>query len=123
MKEAEVATNERTAVIMARKSRGEIGIVSMGDAEVLGPVESAGTGDIEGADDAGSGSVADGAMDAGMWGSSTITAGGGGSSARSLSGMGGAPGTNFHFSTVKTVVQTRQHSNWGSIGKPRCSNT
>ena len=48
---------------------------------------------------------------------------GGGSSTGSLSGMGGAPGINCHFSTVKTVVQTRQRSNWGSIEKPRYSNT
>ena len=34
--------------------------VSMGDAEVLGPVESAGTRGTNGVDDAGSGSVADG---------------------------------------------------------------
>ena len=48
---------------------------------------------------------------------------GGGSSTGSLSGMGGAPGINCHFSTAKTVVQTRQRSNWGSIEKPRYSNT
>ena len=49
----------------------------MGDAEVLGPAKSARTEGTEGADDAGSGSVAEGAMDAGMWGSSTGIVGGG----------------------------------------------
>ena len=115
--------NERTAVIIARKSRGEIGIVSMIDAELLSRAESVGTGGTEGANDASSGSAADGAMEAGMWGSSTGTVGGGGSSTGSLSGMGGAPITKFHFSIVKTVVQTRRCSNWGLVGKPRCSNT
>ena len=47
----------------------------MGDAEVLGLTESAEAGGTEGADDAGRGSVADGVVDAGMWGSSTGTAG------------------------------------------------
>ena len=64
MKEAEEAANERTAVIIDRKSRGERGIVSMGDAEVLGPTESIGAISTKGADDPGSGSVADGAVDA-----------------------------------------------------------
>ena len=49
----------------------------MGDAEVLGPVEYAGTSDTEGADDASSGSAADGAEEAGMWGSSIGIVGGG----------------------------------------------
>ena len=49
----------------------------MRDAEVLGPAESTGTGGTEGVDDAGRGLVPEGAMDAGMWGSSTGTAGGG----------------------------------------------
>ena len=123
MKEAEVAANERTPVIIVRKSRGEIEIVSMGDAEVLGPAESAGAGGTKGADDAGGGSVADGAVDAGMWGSSTGTIGGCGSSAGSLSGMGGALGINCHFLIVKTNVQTRRCSNWGLARKLRCSNT
>ena len=70
VKEAEVTANERTAVIITRKPRGEIGIVSMGDAEVLGPSESARAGGTEEADDAGSGSMAVGAVDVGMWGSS-----------------------------------------------------
>ena len=66
MKEVEVAVNECTAVIIAKKSQGEIGIVSMGDAEVLGPAESVGTGGTKGEDDAGSGLVADGVVDVGM---------------------------------------------------------
>ena len=123
MKEAEVAANECVAIIIARKSRGEIGIVPIGDAEVLGLEKSVGTGGTEGANDASSGSSADRAVEAGMWGSSTRIVGGGGSSIGSLSGMGGAPGTNFHFSIVKTATQTRRRSNWGSVGKPRCSNT
>ena len=49
----------------------------MGDAIGLGPAGSAGTGGIEGVDDAGSGSVADRDEDTGMWGSSTGTARGG----------------------------------------------
>ena len=111
MKEAEVAANERTAVIIARKSRGEIGIVSMGDVEVLGPVESTGTKGTKGADDASSRSMTDGAVDVGMWGSLIGTAGGGGSSTGSLSGMGGALEIDCHFSIVKTAVQTRWRSN------------
>ena len=55
VKEAEVVANERTIVIIARKSQGEIGIVSMGDAEVLGPVGSTVIGGTEGVDDACSG--------------------------------------------------------------------
>ena len=43
-KEANVAVKVRTEVIMARKSRGEMGIVSIDVAEVLGPDESTGTG-------------------------------------------------------------------------------
>ena len=70
MKEAEVAANECTVVIIARKLGGEIKIVSIGDAKVLG---SAGTGGTKGEDDAGSGLVVDGAVDAGMWGSLTGT--------------------------------------------------
>ena len=73
MREAKVAAKERTAVTIAKKSREEIGIVFMGDAEILGPDESTGTGGIEGV----SGSVAEGAVDARMWGSSIGTAGGG----------------------------------------------
>ena len=45
----------------------------MGDAEALGLAESRGVRGTEGADDAGSGSVVDGAMDARMWGSSIGT--------------------------------------------------
>ena len=106
MKEAEVAANEHIAVIIARKSQGEIGVVSMGNVEVLGPIESTGTEGTEGVDDASGGSVANGAVDAGMWGSSVGTVGGDWSSPGSLSWIGGAPGTNCHFSIVKTVVQT-----------------
>ena len=58
-----------------------------------------------------------------MWGSSTRIAVGGGSSIISLSKMGEVPGTNCHFSTVKTTMKTRRRSNSGSVGKPRCSNT
>ena len=76
-KDDEVATNVRTTVIMARKSRGEIGIDFMGDAKVLGPAKSTESGGTGGVDDASSGSVAGGAVDAGMWGSSIGTAGGG----------------------------------------------
>ena len=54
-KDVEVATKVRTTVIMARKSRGEIGITSMGDVEVLDPAESKETGGTGGVDDAGSG--------------------------------------------------------------------
>ena len=43
-KEADVVAKVRTEVIMARKSWGEIGIVSIGVAEVLGPIESIGIG-------------------------------------------------------------------------------
>ena len=38
-KEADIAAKLRTEVIMARKSRGEMGIVSIGSIEVLGPAE------------------------------------------------------------------------------------
>ena len=38
-KEADVAAKVRTEVIMAKKSRGEMGIVSIGVVEVLGPTE------------------------------------------------------------------------------------
>ena len=85
-KEADVAAKVRTAVIMAKKSRGEMGIVSIGVVEVLGPGESTGTGGIGGSDDVGSGSVAVGTMDAGMWGSLAGAVGGGWSSTGSLSG-------------------------------------
>ena len=86
VKKAEVAAKVQTVVIMDRKSRGEIEIVSMGDVEVLSPAESVGTRGTGGADDADSGSMADGAMDAGMWGSSSGITGGGSSSVGSLSG-------------------------------------
>ena len=66
-KEADVAEKVRTAIIMSRKSRGEMGIVSIGVAEALGPAKSTGTGGTRGSDDAGSGLVAVGTMDARMW--------------------------------------------------------
>ena len=106
MKEAEVAANERTTIIIAKKSQGEIEIVSKRNAEVLGPVESIGTGGTEGENDVGNGFSANRVMDAGMWGSSIGTIEGGGSFTGSLSGMGGAPSTNWHFLIVKIVVQT-----------------
>ena len=46
-KDAEVAVKVRTTTMMARKSRGEIRIDSKGGAEVLGLVESVGTGGTE----------------------------------------------------------------------------
>ena len=69
-KEAVVAAKVRTAVIMVRKSRGEMGIVSTAIAEVLSQAESTRTGGIRGLDDEGSGSMAMGTIDVGMWGSS-----------------------------------------------------
>ena len=38
-KEADVAAKVRTEVIMARKSLGEIGVVSIGVTKVLGPAD------------------------------------------------------------------------------------
>ena len=122
-KEENVLAKVRTAVIMTRKSRGEMGMVSIGIAEVLGLAKSIGTGGIEGLDDAGSGSVDVGIVDAGMWGSSVGAAGGGWSSIGSLSGRGEAYDTNCHFSTMKIASHTRRLFKWGSSGKPRCSNT
>ena len=52
-KEADVATKVRTEVIMARKSRGEMRIFSIGVAEVPCPTESTGTEGTGGSDDAG----------------------------------------------------------------------
>ena len=109
-KEADVAAKVRTAVIMARKSRGEMGIVSIGDAEVLGPTESTGTRGTGDSNDVGSGSMAVGTVDAGMWGSLAGAAGGSWSSVGSLSGRGGAPDTNCHFSTMKIALHTRRRS-------------
>ena len=122
-KEADVAAKVRTVVIMARKSRGEIGIVSIGDVAILGPTKSIGTGGTGGSDDAGSGSVIVGTVDAGMWGSLVGAVGGGWSSIGSLSGRGGAPDTNCHFSTMKIASITRRRSKWGSTRKLRGSNT
>ena len=121
-KEEDVVEKVRTAVIMARKSRGEMEIVSIDVVEVLGPTESIGTGGTGGSNDVGSGLVAVGTMDAGMWGSSIGAAGGGWSSARFLSRRGGAPDINYHISTVKIASHTRRRSKWGSSRKPRCSN-
>ena len=67
--DAEVAAKVCTASMMARKSRGDIGMDSMGGAEVLGPTESEGTRGIRGvedAGDAGNGTVTDGVMDVGI---------------------------------------------------------
>ena len=110
-KKADVAEKVRTTVIMARKSWGEMGIVSIGVAEVLGLAESTRTRGIGDSDDAGSGPVAVGTVDAGMWGSSAGAAGGGWSSTGSLGGRGGAPGTNCHFSIVKIASHTRRALN------------
>ena len=95
---------------MARKSRGEMGIVSIGAAEILGPAESTKTGGTGGSDDASSGTVAVGTVDARMWASSAGAASGGWSFVGSMSGRGGAPDTNCHFSTVKIALQTRRCS-------------
>ena len=76
-KEVDVATKVQIAVIMARKSWGEMGIVSIGVVEVQGPAESTGTEGTRGSNDAGSGSVPMGTMDVGMWGSSIGATSGG----------------------------------------------
>ena len=109
-KEADVAVKVRTEVIMARKSRGEMAIVSIGVAEVLGLAESTRIRGIGGSDDAGSGSMAVGTVDVGMWGSSVGASGDSWSSARSLSARGGAPNTNCNFSTVKIASHTQRRS-------------
>ena len=79
-KDVEVVAKVRTASMMARKSRGDIWMDSMGGAEVLGPVESEGTrgtGGAEDAGDVGSGTMTGGVVDARIWGSSDGTVGGG----------------------------------------------
>ena len=76
-KEADVVVKVRTEVIMARKSRGEKGIVSIGTIEVLSSAKSKGTGGTGGLDDASSGLVVVGTVDAGIWGSTVGDAGGG----------------------------------------------
>ena len=79
-KDAEVAEKVRTTSMIARKSWGDIEICCMGGAEVLGAVVSEGTRGTRGAEEAGdacSGAVTAGAVDTGIWGSSTGTAGGG----------------------------------------------
>ena len=122
-KEVDADEKVRAVIIMTRKSWGEMGIVSIGDAEVLGPTESTRTRGTGGSDDADSGPMAMETVDAGMWASSIGAVGGGWSSVGSLSGRGGAPGTNCHFSTMKIASHTQRRSKWGSAGKPRCSNT
>ena len=112
-KEANVTAKVQTKVIMVRKSRVEIGIVTISVVNVLGPADSTGIGGIRGSNDVGNGLVAVGAVDAGMWGSSVRAAGGGWSSVGSLSRRGGALGANCHFSTVKIASQTRRCSKWG----------
>ena len=65
--------------MMAKKSRVNIEIDCMGSVEVLGPIEFEGTGDTRGAEesgDAGSGTVTDGVVETGIWGSSAGTVGG-----------------------------------------------
>ena len=109
-KEADVAAKVHTEVIMARKSRGEMGIVSIGAAEVPGLTETIGTRGTRGSDDVGSGLVAVGTVDVRMWGSLVGAAGGGWSLTRSLSRRGGSLDTNYNFSTVKIASQTRRHS-------------
>ena len=76
-KDAEVATKVRTASMMARKYRGDMGIDSKGGAEVLNPVESVGTGGTRGVKEAGSGTVIDRAVETGSWVSPVGTAWGG----------------------------------------------
>ena len=63
MKDAEVAEKVRTESMMARKSRGDIKIDCMGGPKVLNPTESEGTGGTGGAEEAGSGTVTDGAAE------------------------------------------------------------
>ena len=65
-KEADVVTKAHTEVIMAIKSRGKMGIVSIGVAEVLGPVELTWTKGTGGSNYAGNGLVDVGTVDAGM---------------------------------------------------------
>ena len=86
-----------------------MGIVSIGAVEVLGPAESTGTRGTGSSDDVGSGLMEVGAVDAGMWGSSTGAASGGWSSIESLRGREGALSTNCHFSTVKMASQAQRH--------------
>ena len=76
-KKTDVAAKVLTKVIMARKSWGEMGIVSIGAVEVLGPTESIGTRGIGGSTGAGSGLVVVGTVDVGMWGSLAGAVGGG----------------------------------------------
>ena len=66
----------RTAIIMARKSQGEIEIVSIGNEEVLGQDKVTVTRGTGGSDVADSGSMVEGALEDGMWGSLVGTAGG-----------------------------------------------
>ena len=69
MKDAEVVEKVHTSSMMARKSRCDIEIDCMGGVEILGPIESKGTGGAGGAKeagDAGSGTVTDGAVEIGI---------------------------------------------------------
>ena len=77
-KDAEVDEKVRIASMIARKSQGDIKICCRDGAKVLGPVVSkgtGGTGDAEEVSEACGGAVTIGAMDTGIWGSSTGTAG------------------------------------------------
>ena len=65
-KEVDVVAKVGTEIIMARKSRGEMGIVSIGVAEVLSPAESTWTRGTGGSDDASSGPVVVGTVDVGI---------------------------------------------------------
>ena len=76
-KEADVAAKVWIEVIMDIKSPGEMRIVSIGVAEVLGPTESTGAGGTGGSDDGSSGLVEVGIVDVGMWGSSVRVVGSG----------------------------------------------
>ena len=78
-KDAEVAVKVRTTSMMAKQSRADIEIDCIGGAEVLGPIESEGTGGIGGAEEAGdegSETMTNGAVETGIWGSSAGTVGG-----------------------------------------------
>ena len=65
-KDVEVDAKVRTTAMMARKSRGDIGIYSKGGTEVLGSAEFIGTRGTGGEEDVGRGTVIDGAVDAGI---------------------------------------------------------
>ena len=78
-KDADKVAKVWIASIIARKSRGDVEICCNGGADVLGPADSEGAGGIGGAreaSDVGSGAVAAGVVDVGIWGSSVGTRGG-----------------------------------------------